>query len=86
MQFEPINVNPVDDGLYMWGDVSVEISPDASSIVIFQNGSAIRVNGSFFNDVSQVLEMCRKKIGGEQGEAILLNTIPTSRSLPSGEW
>lgn len=53
---QPLNCNPIQDGVFEWGDVTVEISPDASRCVIRQGHSNIVVCGSFFADVCAVLE------------------------------
>ena len=76
--YPALNVNPVANGMYQWGDVTVEISPDASEITIDQDGCKVCVRGSFFQDVVNVLNRCREETADEQSSAILLNTIQTS--------
>ena len=85
-EFPPLNANPVHNGQYQWGDVTVSISPDASRIEIQHGDANVIVEGTFFRDMVTVLERCRKESEPEQASAVLYHTVQTSRSLPDAEW
>lgn len=78
-----INCNPIENSIYNWRNVKVNLGEDCSHIEIEQDGKKIYVNGSFFADVITVINNAMNS-NKKLFDKIVLNIIGTSNALPNG--
>ena len=78
-----INCNPIENSIYNWRNVKVNLGENCSHIEIEQDGKKIYVNGSFFTDDITVINNAMNS-NKKLFDKIVLNIIGTSNALPNG--